>query len=403
MGILAKLKPSILAALIIITTRILFLFLLVTSHFSISGQQSRINLIVIDSITELPISFCHVSIDSVFGTCSNINGGVLLNFHDSVKLSFSHINYQEKSIQFKKVEPLGTSLVKLVPRTYHIEEIAINSEYLSASDIIEKAKEHLLENYQNTSSLNQAKFEHYSANYLDDSLLDPLQKIIGTFNILTQKPMQSNSRQNKLSEKIFIKNIVVPDIKNDRISKLILRQDWVKSLLTQNIYFYDSELKYSKKYTFKLNQVITLNSEKVYIINFTNNSNRILHSGSIYVQKSNYAILKIIESANENNRQGKDFLYSNYIVVEYTNIDGKMNLSSITFDVEVDNQWETNENFKSRYHNRIVIDEFNVNYNDRNINEEDYISGKKLKNKIPHGFKDYLFHQDLKISLKNKF
>lgn len=104
-----------------------FLFTLsaiLTIYFSYS-QNTKI--IVLDSISNLPVKYANVNFLNGFGVFSNEKGNIMISDLNVNSIEISHVSYESKKIDLNKI---NNSIVHLKPKIIKLDEIVIKKEKL---------------------------------------------------------------------------------------------------------------------------------------------------------------------------------------------------------------------------------------------------------------------------------
>ena len=125
--------------------KVYFLFLFISFH---SFSQESINATILDSTSQNPIPFATISINNNSGVISNNHGEFLLYLNKKASKKDSLIirclGYESKHFL---IESFQDSIVLLSPKSIELDEVLVSNKNYSTEEIIEKAKENLVNNY----------------------------------------------------------------------------------------------------------------------------------------------------------------------------------------------------------------------------------------------------------------
>jgi hypothetical protein len=102
---------------------ILISILIVFFNISYLYSQKR-QLIILDSISKLPVKYANIDFLNGFGVFSSENGGLMITDVNINLIEISHVSYESKKIDFKK---LKDSILYLKPRVIQLNEVAITT------------------------------------------------------------------------------------------------------------------------------------------------------------------------------------------------------------------------------------------------------------------------------------
>lgn len=128
---------------------IIFIFLTTLT----SAQFIKVEGVVIDNISQVPVPYVHISINSGIGTISNINGEFRLAWEVSVakgtELYFSSVGYKPFILSLNDSNVKSYLEIELLPSITLLDEVTISSEEKvdSALLIIQKALKNIRKNY----------------------------------------------------------------------------------------------------------------------------------------------------------------------------------------------------------------------------------------------------------------
>ena len=127
--------------------KILIVLILIIHSILANSQNVMLNGLVTDSLTNEPIAYAHILSDDGQGTISNQYG--LFEFklvRSKITLVISCIGYERKEIVIRN--PGKEQLeIKLNPHITRLAEITITSTPLNPRDIVKKAKQNIINNY----------------------------------------------------------------------------------------------------------------------------------------------------------------------------------------------------------------------------------------------------------------
>lgn len=100
------------------------LFALLNIYLSYS-QNTKI--MILDSISNLPVKYANVNFQNGFGVFSNENGRIMISDLNVKSIEISHVSFEPKKIDLKKI---NNSIVLLKPKIIKLNEIVIKKEKL---------------------------------------------------------------------------------------------------------------------------------------------------------------------------------------------------------------------------------------------------------------------------------
>lgn len=324
------------------------IFILFTSV--ISYTQNR-EILVLDSTTKLPIETVNIYYPEIQeGTFTNSDGKATINIWD-YDLKISHIAYQERIINAKKLQT--SNILYLTPKTINLNEVVVSSFNLN------KALLYVLKNYE---SLYENQAFEKECNFKETLSIDNELKRL----ILTKVNWWSKSYKIKhlsdlklrLGSIDFNKNNqmdIFTDIPKDNIpsnSGFINTKNLISSI------YLNSFLVNFIKYNPDLEAVIEKSSENEFIVSFTSDwkstSNYSYRSeGKIIFDKKSKAIISISNEVEYQNRITKSFTTKSKKEFSYETNNA---ISTLNFRKKNNNQWSLNS-FE-------ISADFSIIYND---------------------------------------
>jgi len=172
--------------------------LLVTTFFYAQKKEG----IVIDAKTKQPIAYATLQINSNKGTFTNEEGKFTLNIKDykvTDSLKVSYIGYETISFAIKDIP----KVISMEEGVINLDEVNLDQQQLSIEEIIQKANENYLNNYDNFkgikqrifvrnssfSNIKEFKMEIDKAKNYDKKMIQKLNHVIDSI----RKPMISNT------------------------------------------------------------------------------------------------------------------------------------------------------------------------------------------------------------------
>ena len=116
-----------------------FLFTLFTVFNIYFSYSQNTKIVILDSISNLPIKYANVNFLNGFGVFSNENGSIMISDLTVNSIEISHVSYESKKIDLKKI---NNSIVLLKPKIIKLDEIIIKKEKLKLLNTI-NSKKHL--------------------------------------------------------------------------------------------------------------------------------------------------------------------------------------------------------------------------------------------------------------------
>lgn len=317
-----------------------------------SNQQNTNKGTIVDDETSIPIVHADVYYaDQNSSTVTNEEGeyNIRNSKNNSGYLVFSSIGYESDSIPIKSLQKNNKIRLKRSKNDVILNEVTVTADYieLSAEDILKKAQKSIETNYIQA-PYNQT-FHYKVITYsTKDSISKGEEAIIETYN---KKGINGSIKpENNIYAKI--KHLRTnTDIYEKRKFQNGVGDLWV--ILNRDIILSKSNVLYrTGSYDLKKDKILNYENQKVYKINFTNNSPGsystgygypapIASSGSIYISSENYAVLKYehtIERAEYETKRTKKLIKQNHNIVQtYKNINGKyfFNLLDVSTKTEV--------------------------------------------------------------------
>lgn len=292
---------------------------------------------IFDQETSEPINYADIYYSDLnSSTVSNATGqfNIVHEKNANGYLVFSAMGYVSDSISTKSIHDITNIKLRKSKNDIILNEVVISAKRieLSAEDIVKKAQKNIETNYfQNP--YNQNFLFQVSQFSTNDSLQIGEEAIIKTFN---KKGINGSTKpENNIFGKIehLRTNTTIYD-KNkwDGVGSM-----WV--VLNRDIILSKTNVLYrTASYDLEKQRILNYEGQKVYQINFTNNSPGsystgfgypapVASSGSIYIDTENYAVLKyehIIERPEYETKKTKKLVkQKHHIVQTYKNINGK--------------------------------------------------------------------------------
>lgn len=104
-----------------------FLFTLFAVFNIFFSYSQNTKIVILDSISNLPIKYANVNFLNGFGVFSNENGSIMISDLNVNSIEISHVSYESKKIDLKKI---NNSIVLLNPKIINLDEIVIKKEQL---------------------------------------------------------------------------------------------------------------------------------------------------------------------------------------------------------------------------------------------------------------------------------
>lgn len=115
---------------------------------SFSFAQQSISAKLLDSTSKKPIPFATISFGKKSGVITNANGVFQIHFKKKLKktdsLFISCMGYEPKSISSQN---FSKSIIMLKPQSIELDEVLVSNKKYTPLEIIEKAEENLVKNY----------------------------------------------------------------------------------------------------------------------------------------------------------------------------------------------------------------------------------------------------------------
>ncbi|MCK8143401.1 carboxypeptidase-like regulatory domain-containing protein [Flavobacterium sp. I-SCBP12n] len=104
-----------------------FLFTLLAVFNIYFSYSQNTKILVLDSISNLPIKYANVNFLNGFGVFSNEKGNIMISDLNINSIEISHVSYESKKIDLNKI---NNSIVLLKPKIIKLDEIVIKKEKL---------------------------------------------------------------------------------------------------------------------------------------------------------------------------------------------------------------------------------------------------------------------------------
>jgi len=146
--------------------RTLFIFLVLSLSINQARSQD-LTAMVVDAITGTPIPFATIVTGEHSGLITNEEGVFTITedqlgrIKDSIFIS--SMGYEKLGLW----QPKGETTISLAPKTFELAQVFINSNPLSAEEVIENVKENLLSNYSITPSKKKIFFRQSDLNIMN--------------------------------------------------------------------------------------------------------------------------------------------------------------------------------------------------------------------------------------------
>ncbi|WP_291966329.1 carboxypeptidase-like regulatory domain-containing protein [Maribacter sp.] len=323
-----------------------------TTEITNYNKTDNITGFIFDNDTSTPINYVDVYYSNLnSSTVSNSKGQFSIPRKESSKeyLVFSAIGYESDSVHISSIKSENNIRLKKSKDDIVLNEVVVSAARveLSAEEIIKKARENIEMNYVQT-PYNQS-FNYKVITYsTKDSVIKGEEAVIETYN---KKGINGSVRpENNIYAEIhhLRTNTDIYDKKNtlNGIGSL-----WV--VLNRDIILSKTNVLYrSGSYDLQKDGVLNYEGQKVYKINFSNNSPGsystgygypapIASSGSIYISSETFAVLKYkhdIERAEYETKKTKNLVKQNHSIVQtYKNVHGKyfFNLLDVSTNTKV--------------------------------------------------------------------
>ncbi|APQ16802.1 erythromycin esterase family protein [Maribacter hydrothermalis] len=280
---------------------------------------------------------------------------------------FSAIGYESDSVSTNPLLNLNTIRLKKSKDDIILNEVIVTAERveLNAEEIIKKAQKNIETNYIQTPYNQSFSFKVNQFN-TNDSLYIGEEAIIKTYN------KKGINGSNKPENNIFA------EIEHVRANTDIYEKNkWYNgvgslwAVLNRDIILSKTNVLYrTSSYDLKKQKTLNYEGQKVYQINFTNNSPGsystgfgypapVASSGNIYIDTENYAVLKYehnIERAEYTTKKSKNLVKQNHNIVQtYKKVNGKYFFNVLEFTTNSDVSTPEHEYLYSSYNaNKLV-------------------------------------------------
>ena len=327
-----------------------------------------------------PIDFVEARLDLLHDGYLYFNKVKQSTFIDNDEINVKKNNDLSKS---------NTSTTQEKNKSTNLEEVLIlNYSKKFTYSIINKAIESISKNYP-TDSFNSQQYSNIDVKIQNETVTN--------FDFTNKQYDRGYNQRDRNSKQLEeIKWNIKTDFKPTNIRQF-------RSLTYNNPIMYSSSLntRKSKKFVYKINEVQTYNDKTIYVINFSINRNHYTYterqipgnySGVLYVNKDDFAIVKIIENwkFTENPDLSKYDIYGwneKYVNKEIdtesveTNFEKIKNLYFLTSsEIEISGKLFDRE--KNPYNFKIYIDSNWNNFNTENPTKISYKDEIELFNKV---------------------
>jgi hypothetical protein len=337
-----------------------------------------------------------------YGTVSDENGSFvfLVPDQDKINLKISSIGFESQTFTYVE-NPLKISLK---PSTQVLEEVVVTTAYQEPRKIVKQAFKSIRNNYFREPILMESFYRHYCG---DDGVYG---RIIEAQVDLYKKKGYGRLESYESSKDAFevkelqrsIDQTVVSALEHQPMALDIvlksdiasLRQDQTIKNKYANLMIGTESFLDTKKntFTYELEQVTRIDDEEAYKISFKLNKKRssksfsgISYTGALYIQTSNYAILRFESNAtsekininqivNYKNYNGKYALFHSLSELTTINEEGKKHVAHVEFTVE---------NLKRENHKEITRNEIDRVYLSSIAYNEDFWEKYHISIPIP--------------------
>lgn len=266
------------------------------SDFSSENNQNKessylktINCKIINANTQQPVPYASVAIDNTsLGTASNENGSFALPYitkNDTTTVTISCLGFTTIKIPITKIK--GT--IELSPEFTALEEVELKTR-LSPYTIVKKAIKNSIKNYPKT-PLEFKRFSKTNVSLNDTSYLN--------VDFITKGLVKGYHKPWRTIRKLEqIKWNLTPKNRPKLLWELLPNRE--NAIMDAKLF----DLKKIKKFQLHLNNDEIVADEDVYVIDFYTNRNHYSYtnlntlsnySGTLYISKTNFAIIKIKE------------------------------------------------------------------------------------------------------------
>lgn len=261
-------------------SRITVLFIILFTSYQCCCQSSKIttNGIVIDKHTSKPLPFAHIQIHD-YGTVTNVDGAFSINkLVPGQYLKASYMGYVTDSILIS--DPTEFVVVGLQPSVTQLDELVV----YTGENLVRNLLNNIGKNYE----IRQQMWQAYYKEKLSDTA-GPLYLAEGILDIYF--PANSTRYDWQIS---VIKSRKKTYQSNENIDGIKLRgnaYDLVQALIWDGKSF----LSFSriKNFTFKYEGYTELNGKTILIVDFEPNSKKEDVKGTMYIEQSSFALVKI--------------------------------------------------------------------------------------------------------------
>ncbi|MCF6308086.1 MAG: erythromycin esterase family protein [Flavobacteriaceae bacterium] len=267
-------------------------------------SKNKITGRILDFETKTPIPFVNIFINQTDeGAISNVEGYFSLNIKNHAKkdILISALGYE--AISYKS-ETLP-KVIYLKTQSTVLDEIVIYGK-IDPYTILKKAINSIKKNYP----VNSFNITHYSNSNIkieDSTLLD--------FEMVSNQYDRGYTNKNRCTQNIQeIKWNIEPKVKPKKIHTFFTYPNPIMNASFLKIKKY-------KKFIFKIENTIDYNGKEVYVMffstnrqhfNYTRRSNLSKYYGTIYINKNDYAVVKIIQNWDWNTSEAPFVLTKMY-------------------------------------------------------------------------------------------
>ncbi|MRT92325.1 carboxypeptidase-like regulatory domain-containing protein [Ancylomarina sp. 16SWW S1-10-2] len=335
-----------------------------------------------------PIPYANLVIkNTTIGTISNLDGYFSINIPDEYEessLVFSSIGFKTKEIRIKTFEKKDICEIELEIATVNLDEVTIKVKATNANEIVQKAFDHYEDNFPTSPFIGKAFLRHTEKTKTKYKwLVDAAIEVYDPGFNQPSKEIKLNIKEIKRSidnrslDTADIYCFYLSQVKNISLKKSVKRKDNLADEdpkeIEKAIHFQDNRLsnprglfsggvnviryykqkdaifdkRILKKHNFKIDTVLSYNSDDIYKIKITPKSPLVKlnkHIGKfrfpigwIYIRAKDYAIIEL-EYTLIRSKKGEIFtsLYGSKIAssfhIKYIEINGKMYPKHITLN-----------------------------------------------------------------------
>ncbi|RZT92456.1 carboxypeptidase-like protein [Ancylomarina subtilis] len=335
-----------------------------------------------------PIPYANIVIkNTTIGTISNLNGDFNINIPDEYKeasLVFSSMGFKTQEILIKAFEKQEIYEIELETAIVNLNEVMIKVKATNANEIVQKAFDHYLDNFPTSPFIGKAFLRHTEKTKTKYKwLVDAAIEVYDPGFNQTSKDIKLNIKEIKRSidnrsvDTATIYCFYLGEVKNVSLKKSVKRKDNLADEdpkeIKNAIHFQDNRLSNPnglfsgslnvlryykqkdaifdknilKKHNFKIDTVLSYNSDDIYKIKITPKSPLVKlnkHYGKycfpigwIYIRAKDFAIVELEYTlVNSDKAQIFTKMYRSKIAssfhIKYIEIDGKMYPKHITLN-----------------------------------------------------------------------